>query len=173
MINGNLIYLTAVEADDLGKLLDWRNNPAFRKYFREFRELSVSQHFKWYLKSQELNPTTEYPFSIRLIHNDELIGFISINNINWINRNGQISLYIGKDLLYIDSFGWAKEAIELLHVFVFETLNLTKLFVELYANDKLKLELFKDLGFTQEARLKNHIFKDGVVMDAYIYSYFR
>lgn len=173
MIQGEIIYLTAVEYSDLFTLLNWRNLPSFRQYFREHRELSEQQHLKWFESTQNSDWATEYPFAIKFNQNHELIGYASVNHINWINRNGQISLFIGKDHLYIDSFGWAIETVKLIHEFAFEVLNLTKLFVELYSNDRHKIDLFTKLGYIEEARLKNHIFKNGLVLDSYIFSFFR
>ena len=43
MLDGLKVYLTAVEKEDLNQLKIWRNNPSFRKYFREYRELNSAQ----------------------------------------------------------------------------------------------------------------------------------
>ena len=39
MLKGEKVSLFAVEKEDLEHLRNWRNNPDFRKHFREYREL--------------------------------------------------------------------------------------------------------------------------------------
>ena len=43
--------LHAVEKTDIGQLKDWRNNSEYRKYFREYRELSNEDQKSWYENS--------------------------------------------------------------------------------------------------------------------------
>ena len=43
MLKGKLISLHAVEKEDLQQFRDWRNNPDFRKHFREYQELNMLQ----------------------------------------------------------------------------------------------------------------------------------
>ena len=43
MLKGRHVSLFAVEKEDLQQLRDWRNNPDFRKHFREYRELNLAQ----------------------------------------------------------------------------------------------------------------------------------
>ena len=42
MLLGEYTGLRAIEEDDLEQLLVWRNDPAMRRYFREYRELSMA-----------------------------------------------------------------------------------------------------------------------------------
>ena len=51
MLKGKKVSLHAVEREDLQQLRDWRNNPDFRKYFREYRELNMQQQEQWFEKS--------------------------------------------------------------------------------------------------------------------------
>ena len=48
MLKGKYVTIRAIEKDDLPHLLEWRNKPEYRKYFREFRELSMVQQHSWY-----------------------------------------------------------------------------------------------------------------------------
>ena len=42
MIRGKKVALRAVEKEDLPYLMEWRNRPEYRQYFREYRELNLS-----------------------------------------------------------------------------------------------------------------------------------
>ena len=52
MIKGKLTTLRAVEYNDLDKLKFWRNNPDFRKNFREHKELNSVNQNLWFEKYQ-------------------------------------------------------------------------------------------------------------------------
>ena len=51
MLKGKLVGLRRIETDDLKQLLAWRNQPSFRQYFREHRELGPELQEEWYNKT--------------------------------------------------------------------------------------------------------------------------
>ena len=72
MIKGKTLGLRAVEINDLEYLKNWRNNPEFRKNFREFRELSQRDQIKW-LEYLEKTPKINFMFSIIDLESNKLI----------------------------------------------------------------------------------------------------
>ncbi len=170
MIKGRLVKLCAIEEKDLNQILEWRNNAKFRLNFREYKELSYYQEYEWFKEINSKKCNDEYNFSLRLVDSDEIIGVVGLNYINWINRNCQLSLYIGKDDIYIDDFGWAEEALKMIEKYAFETLNLHKIFTEIFEFDVKKKSLLENNHFKQEAELKDHIFKSGKYYDSFILS---
>ena len=48
MLKGKKVGLSAIEEADLKILLDWRNRSEYRQYFREYRELNMSQQKEWF-----------------------------------------------------------------------------------------------------------------------------
>ena len=48
MILGKLIALEKPQKEDMPKLLEWRNNPDHRKYYREYRESNLEDQLNWY-----------------------------------------------------------------------------------------------------------------------------
>ena len=108
MLKGKYVGLRAIEESDLSQLLLWRNQPNYRRFFREYRELSQTNQRNWF-DSKVLNDKSTEMFSIVDINTGELLGACGLCYIDWINRNADFSIYIGKDDLYIDE----KYAIEL------------------------------------------------------------
>ena len=84
MINGERVYLAAIEKSDLPILLDWRNKEDFRKYFREYREISIDMQNQWY-ESKISNSHSDIMFSIKRVTDDELLGSCGLCYINWIH----------------------------------------------------------------------------------------
>jgi hypothetical protein len=160
MLKGKIVGLVAVERVDLKQLMDWRNNPEFRKHFREYRELNMAMQDKWFEQKVVNDPTTMM-FSIKRLADGELLGCCGFVCINWVHRHADLSIYIGWKDSYIDEEGFAKESCELLFKYGFDELNLNKIWTEIYEFDKKKWELYQKLGFKQDGMLRENYFYDG------------
>ena len=170
MIKGNLVGLRAVEKDDLPLFRDWRNIEEFRKHFREVRELSLSDQEKWF-ESLQNTKHINFMFTIVDLNTNQPIGAAGLLYVNWINRSGDFSFYIGDNESYIDNKGFAKEAAKLLIEYGFNNLNLNKIWMELYEFDSKKIEFFKnDFNFVIDGKLRQNCFEGGQYWDSYIIS---
>ena len=50
MLKGSFVGIRAIERADLPILLEFRNKPEYRRYFREYRELSMENQKVWMKK---------------------------------------------------------------------------------------------------------------------------
>ena len=170
MIKGKSVGLRAVEKEDLPFLRDWRNITEFRKCFREVRELSLADQEDWF-ESLQKTKHINYMFSIIDLKTNEPIGAAGLLYVNWINRAGDFSFYIGNDGAYIDNDGIAKEAAQLLIDYGFKNLNLHKIWMELYEFDNRKIDFFtKEFDFKQDGVLRDNCFEDGKYWNSLIIS---
>ena len=170
MIKGKHVGLRAVEREDLKLLRDWRNISNFRKNFREVRELSLADQEKWFESLQETRHIN-FMFTIVRIEDNKPIGACGLLYTSWIVRSADFSFYIGDNEAYIDEQGLASEAASLLIEFGFESLNLNKIWMELYEFDDKKLEFFKNqFKFKEDGRLRQNCFEKGKYWDSFIIS---
>ena len=102
----------------------------------------------------------------------ELIGVAGITYIDWVNRHGDVHLYIGKDDAWIED-EYSRIAAETLLNYGFNTLNLNKLWAEVYEIDEDKLNFFQSLGFKVDASLREHYYYDGMYYTSHILSLLR
>jgi len=160
MLKGKLVGLVAVEKEDLSPLLAWRNNPDFRKYFREYRELNLYQQEAWFNEKVVKDPTT-IMFSVRRLEDNELLGCCGFVYVNWVHRHADLSLYIGWQDAYIDDKGYAEESCRLLIDHGFKELCLNKIWTEIYEFDGKKKALYDKFGFHQDGLLRENYFYDG------------
>ena len=167
MIKGEKVFLDTVEEKDLEQLRRWRNLPEYRKFFREYREISSGMQKKWY-ESKVLDDKSTIMFAIRDTATEELLGCCGLCYINWIHRYSDLSLYIGKNECYIDDEGIAQEACTLLFEYAFKELGLKKIWTELYEFDEKKLCLYKKLNMTVDGRWRSHYFYSGRYWDSLI-----
>ena len=58
MVKFENIAIRAIEIEDLEIIKSWRNDEQLRKYFREYREFSMTQKKDWYFNM--LKSTVKY-----------------------------------------------------------------------------------------------------------------
>lgn len=167
MIKGNSTILRAIEKEDLKLLLSWRNNPEFRRYFREYRELNMVQQIQWY-ENRVNNDISTRMFSITDVRGN-LIGAAGLCYIDWINRTADFSIYIGHNNIYIDDF-YAPDAANLLIRYGFEKLGLNRLWCEIYSFDLQKIQLFDKLGFHRDGLHRQTNWYDDRWHDSFFFS---
>jgi len=173
MIKGKLVGLRAVEKEDLSLLRDWRNISEFRKNFREVRELNMANQEQWFQKSCVNNPN-DFMFIIQRLSDNKPIGAAGLLYINWIIRSADFSFYIGEKDAYIDSEGYAEESADLLINYGFKTLNLHKIWMELYEFDTKKLDFFQNkFDFKVDGKLRDNCFEGGQYFDSYVISFIK
>ena len=172
MIIKDNIALRAIEKEDLPLLQSWRNNDDLRKYFREWREFSMAQKEKWYD-----NMISDDRFQMFMIQRDDklshkdynTLGVAGITYIDWVNRHGDVHFYIGKNGEWIDK-KIAPKAFEIILDYGFNTMNLNKLWAEIYEIDSKKLDFFLKRGFTIDASLREHYYHKGKYYTSHILS---
>jgi hypothetical protein len=169
MLNGKLVGLYAIEREDLPQLQRWRNNPNIRKFFREYRELSVDQHQRWYEEIVIGDPDT-LMYAIRRTSDKALLGCCGFNHVNWVHRRAELSIYIGMKESYIDREGYAKDSVAILLRYGFNELGLQRIWTETYSFDKQKRDLLTNIGFLEDGVLRNNYFFDGKWWDSIVIS---
>ena len=167
MLKGDVVYLRAIEKSDLQQLLDWRNHVEFRKFFREYRELNSENQERWF-EQKVMGDKSTIMFSIVDLKTGELLGACGLCYIDWINRNADFSIYIGKDNLYIDD-DFAIDAAKIMMKYAFDELNLHRLWTEIYDIDEKKKKMYDRLGFVLEGRHKETHWTEGKWVDSLYY----
>ena len=95
------IGIRAIELSDLPIIQKWRNSPSFRRYFREYRELSLSQIQDWY---KRLNADSTREMFMIVENTSLLLGVAGLTSIDFVNRHADIHFYIGNDHAWVDTF---------------------------------------------------------------------
>ena len=167
MIIEDKIGLRAIEKEDVPLLHRWRNDESLRRYFREYRELSLTQKHQWYDKMIQ-SPNFEM-FMIDDVEKKESVGITGFTYIDWVNRHSDVHFYIGKNSEWIDSY-YAPIAIKKVLDHGFNMLNMNKLWAEIYEIDEKKLSFFQNHGFTTDATLRDHYYYEGQYYTSYIVS---
>lgn len=171
MLVGNKVILSCIKKQHLKQIIQWRNNTRLRQYFREYQEISIENQHNWF---EQMNKSTnEYFFSIYNKKDMNFIGICGLNYIHRINRNAQLSLYIGDNEEYIDDKGFALDSAKLIINYGFNDLNLEKIICEIFSFDDKKKQLIEKLNFKLEGKLKKQVYKNGIYFDLLIFGLLR
>jgi RimJ/RimL family protein N-acetyltransferase len=174
MLSGELVELRALERVDLPQLLEWRNAPTLRRFFRERHELGMDDQLAWFerVTGQRGRPRDTLMFAIERIVERDLVGACGLCYIDWISATAELSVYIGAQLAYVDA-ALAPDACRTLIGHAFDELNLRRLWVEVFAFDRAKATLLETLGFVLEGTLREHRFHAGAYHDSLMYGLLR
>lgn len=154
--------------EDLPTLLEYRNRPEYRQFFREYRELNLEMQRRWFDTTVNQDNTVRM-FSIIERSNGRLLGACGLCYIDWLSRSADFSIYIGADDFYIDE-RFAPDCSSVLLRYGFEELGLNRVWAEIYEIDEAKKKLFDTLGFTLESRQHEHHWTQGRWVDSLFYS---
>lgn len=144
------------------KYVSWLNNAEVTKYL----EVGMFPATR--------DKTLEYVQSMKKINNSiflaildkqtkDHIGNIKLDQINWIHRTGEIGILIG-DKDYWGK-GYGSEATNLVVTHGFQTLNLRKISLGVYANHTAAIKSYEKVGFKIDGTMKKHLYLDGEYVD--------
>ncbi len=162
---GRRIYFRPLEVEDFEVLQGFANDPENQQYVTLHRPLSRVQEREWLegLGKKE----SEVVFGIALTEEDRLIGTCGLRGIGLPNRAGDLGIMIG-DARW-QGKGLGTEAMRLLVAYGFETLNLNRIELRVYANNPRAIRCYEKVGFRREGVLREARWWAGRWWDAYAY----
>lgn len=153
------VYLRAFELSDLDLLNQWHNDDDLnlltggRKYF-----VSSELDRKW-LEDKMNNNTTQIYCAICDMETHKIIGSISLNNIDFINRNA----FWGGIVIGESSNRNISHSVQAVYQMLdhgFSQLNLHKIYGHWLEDNKASLLLGEIFKFKNEGLLRDHVFKN-------------
>ena len=159
-IVGERLYLSPVSQDDAELYVKWMNDAYVAKHFGQYANVVASKNeLKWLFEPKSENQR----YAIVLLEDDVLIGHISIHNIDHLNRNAFLGIFIGEE--EHRGKGYGAEAIRLILDYGFNTLNLHNIMLFVHADNHAAIACYKKAGFREAGRCSEWVFKDGAYID--------
>ncbi len=159
MLIGAKINLRSVERSDLPTFLKWINDPEVTRYLLINPPFSMEMEEAWYRRHLE-EGTMVYCIETK---EGRLIGNIGLLNLDWKDRRVDLGIVIGEKDCW--SQGYGSDAIETLLRFLFEELNLNRVFLFADAENTRAIRCYQKCGFRQEGVFRKARFKDGCYRD--------
>lgn len=165
MIKGKVLYLRSISDEDMEGIYRSCQNEEFLYMTGTRKSFTLEEITKIYKQFSE--DSTRYDFAICLLENNQIIGDLSILEIDQDNKKAgfRISLHSENNL----NKGYGTEATQLALKFTFEELKLNRLELEVYSHNVRGIKAYEKAGFKKEGVLRqslcmNDKYSDEVLM---------
>ncbi len=166
-IQGKKIYLRNLELIDVeGNYPKWFDDAEVCKYNSHEPFTKSKQDFIDYVNKVN-NSKNEYVFAICDKNNNKHIGNISIQKIDFKNKNAEIAIILGEKDYWGKGIG--KEAWKLAIDFGFNALKLHRIYCGTHADNIGMQKIALYCGMKEEGRFKDSMFKNGKYSDTIHY----
>ncbi|WP_204194274.1 GNAT family protein [Staphylococcus sp. GDY8P47P] len=159
------INLRALKKSDSNLILNWIKNEKLRYLIGTVYPITELEHENWF--QNRMLEKDNRMFVIDL-DNEKSIGIVGFKNLDWVNRNSELFIYIGDEEYW--GKGYGTQALELIIKFAFNNLNLHMLYLEVFSYNKNATKTYERLGFKQDGILRQSKFQDGKYYDKIIMS---
>jgi RimJ/RimL family protein N-acetyltransferase len=170
-IEGETIDLIPQGSKWINQICKWNNDPKVRHYARMVMPTTPEDIQKWF-EPRVGSGMRDVVFFVIYHKEDKIpIGTIGFFQINWINRNAQISAIIGEPNYW--GKGIVGEAAKLLINYGFTELNFHKVYAGVFNPNKRSLRAAEKLGFKQDSVRKEDLYVDGIYVDTHGFALFK
>jgi diamine N-acetyltransferase len=151
-----LVYLRALTTGDLDRVARWHNDPdLYATLAGHFRYISPETEAAWL--RQRIEAQNEINLAVCLSESSEHIGNIYLRNIDWVDRNAELHVFIAE--CGNRGRGYGSAAIDLIARHAFEDLDLMRIYLYVLASNSAAIATYEKCGFAVEGRLRKHVFK--------------
>lgn len=159
-IIGEHVYLSPMNPDDGEIYVKWLNDPEIVKYLSAHNSLISIVGEKEYLENYSKK---EFHLCIVKLDNDELLGNIALDNIDYKSGTAELGIFIGNTNNL--SKGYGSEAIKLLTDYAFNHLRLHSIYLYTLDSNERAQKAYKKCGFKEFGRRHESMFIDGKYHD--------
>jgi RimJ/RimL family protein N-acetyltransferase len=163
---GERIYLRPIEPTDAKRYQRWTNDPSTWTNMLGYRPITEEA------ERQALQQYTTDPnatsFAIVVREGDIHIGGLALHQIHPRNRSAHFGIMIGEPSYRGQGYG--TEATRLMLKYAFETLNLHRVELGVYATNVTGIRVYENCGFVREGVQREHTFIAGRYVDHIYYS---
>ncbi len=152
--------LRELERDDIKRINKWRNDPhliaCLGAPYRFINEDVDSSWYESYLHSRNNSVRCAIVDGER---EDEVLGLISLMNINYINRSAELHIMIGSEANRGKGIGTFAVRAMLEHAF--QNMNLRRIELGVLENNIPAIRLYEKTGFVKEGMKRQSNYKNG------------
>lgn len=172
IVYGKRVRLRGVERSDLEKFVEWINDPEVTRGLTLVLPMSSIDEEKW-LESVMQRTQEAKPLVIDVKDGDtwRVIGNSSFFEFDWLARAAEVGIMIGDKSIWNQGYG--TEVMKLLLRHGFETLNLNRVYLRVYADNEYAIRTYEKVGFVHEGRMRQATYKYGKYCDVLIMSVLR
>ena len=160
-ITGPSVYLRPLEHEDAPILASYLNDPAVRRTLLTYRPLSVGQE-RAFLDALAKNDQ-DIVLGVVLQDSDVLLGVTGLHRMDFRSRHAEFGLFIGDPGFW--GRGLGTEATRLMLDYGFGTLNLNRVWLNVFGPHTAAQRVYEKAGFRREGVHREHYYVDGRYVD--------
>ena len=150
------VTLRPLALTDLHRVFKWHNDPElYTTLAGHFRNVKLDTEKEWLFK--RIDAKDELNLAICLAGSDEHIGNIYLRNIEWVDRNAELHIFIAAPEHRGKGYGAA--AVKQLLKRAFGDLGLVRVYLHVLASNGAAVATYEKCGFVVEGRLRRHVLK--------------
>ena len=169
VIYGERIRLRAPERSDIPSFVKWFNDPEVTEGLFTAFPVSTATEENWF-ENMIKRPMREHPLTIEIKQGEEwlAIGNTGFASFDDTARSAEVGIVIGEKEYWNQGYG--TEAMRLMLKHGFESLNLHRIMLRVYAYNKRAIRSYEKVGFVQEGTLRQAIYRKGQYHDVLLMS---
>lgn len=169
---GQICRLRPLKESDKKQSIHWRNKPEIREMVMGYRyPVTEAMESRWYADALAGHRKDAVFFAIETLENNQFVGIIQLNRIDWVARTAFLGIMIGETSA--QSKGMGSEAMKLLLQHAFELLNLRKICIEVAAFNQGALRFYEQFRFEEEGCWRQQVFLGNAYHDLYLLALYK
>ena len=154
---GDHVYLRALERGDAATILPWINDRQVIGNLTIFRPMSLAAE-EAFIDAVNRSDT-DIVFGVCDRASDRLMGVAGLQRIDQKNRHAMFGIFIGE--ARNRGRGLGTETTALIVAYAFDTLNLNRVWLHVYQDNKAGIRAYEKAGFKREGLLRQDHFRKG------------
>jgi RimJ/RimL family protein N-acetyltransferase len=169
---GERVRLRAAERADVEKFCVWVNDPEVTRYLSLYLPMSRVDEENWF-EAMTKRDQREKTLVIEVRDGDgwKMIGNCGVFDIDLVNSLAELGIMLGEKDEW--NKGYGTETMVLLLRHCFDTLNLNRVYLRVYAENLRAKRSYDKAGFVEEGRQREGVYKHGKYDNVVIMSVLR
>lgn len=166
-----MYILRELERNDMARINRWRNDPQVIALLgAPFRYINAEADEAWF-DSYVKNRGNAVRCAVVREDNAELVGLVSLTNINYMNQSAQFHIMVGDEEK--QNCGVGTFAVQAMLEHAFYNMNIHRVELTVWVSNQRAQHVYEKCGFKREGLLRQVYFKQGKFEDAYQYAVLR
>lgn len=150
IIHGERVFLRPIQPTDFPHLVAWTNDPEISRLMDGDYPATLEACADWH--RAELSNRHSQRFALCMADDEKLIGDVALDHIAWRSGDAELRIRIGEKS-YWDK-GYGQDAVGTLLDHAFSKMNLSRIYLRVFAFNKRAIRCYEKCGFRKEGRLR-------------------
>jgi len=168
------VGIRPVEVEDLESIRHLRNEESTWKYLTHVKQINEYEQKEWF-KRISINTDEAYYTVVAeerlgdapVSGEGDFLGIARMRNIDVTNRSIQVGCDIMPDKR---GLGWGTKTFHVILKYCFDYLNMHRVWLCVVENNDVAIRLYYNVGFKEEGKYRDAIFRDGKYLDYIVMS---